>query len=158
MDIAAWLRSLGLEQYEPAFRENEIDWEVLPQLTSEDLKEVGIVVGHRRKLLMAAAVLRGGAASQLRVMFCDPVGSTALSARLEPVFPGKWWPRRRSRRAATAALATRCRASPFSASPAASPVGWAGVERHQRSVLPPAMRIGSTSRSESGNRTNPCAA
>ena len=106
MDIAAWLRSLGLEQYERAFRENEIDADVLPGLTGEDLKDLGVtVVGHRRKLLMAAAALRGGAFSsaaseepaeahaaaepqaerrQLTVMFCDLVGSTALSARLDP--------------------------------------------------------------------------
>ena len=58
MDIVAWLRGLGLEQYEPAFRDNEIDWEVLPKLTSEDLKEIGVVaIGHRRKLLDAIAAL-----------------------------------------------------------------------------------------------------
>jgi SAM domain (Sterile alpha motif) len=41
MNVAAWLQSLGLERYEPLFRDNEIDWEVLPKLTSEDLKEIG---------------------------------------------------------------------------------------------------------------------
>ena len=47
MDVAVWLRSLGLERYEAAFRDNEIDWEVLPKLTSEDLKEIGVVpIGH----------------------------------------------------------------------------------------------------------------
>ena len=51
MHVADWLRSLGLEQYEPAFRENEIDDKVLPRLTAEDLKELGVtVVGHRRRL------------------------------------------------------------------------------------------------------------
>ncbi len=101
MDIVAWLRGLSLEQYEPAFRDNEIDWEVLPKLTSEDLKEIGVVaIGHRRKLLEAIAALGATvpavvtAASrdapapaeaerrQLTVMFCDLVGSTALSTRL----------------------------------------------------------------------------
>ncbi len=54
MDIAAWLKSLGLEQYEHAFRENAIDADVLPKLTAEDLKDLGITaVGHRRKLLEA---------------------------------------------------------------------------------------------------------
>ena len=58
MDIAAWLQGLGLERYVPAFRDNEIDWEVLPKLTSEDLKEIGVAaVGHRRKLLDAIAAL-----------------------------------------------------------------------------------------------------
>jgi hypothetical protein len=48
MNVAAWLQSLGLERYEPLFRDNEIDWEVLPKLTSEDLKEIGVVaIGHR---------------------------------------------------------------------------------------------------------------
>jgi class 3 adenylate cyclase len=104
MNIAAWLQSLGLERYEPLFRDNEIDWEVLPKLTSEDLKEIGVVaIGHRRKLLDAIAAF--GAAvpvaavtaatpdapapadaerRQLTVMFCDLVGSTSLSSRLDP--------------------------------------------------------------------------
>ena len=52
MDIAAWLRGLGLERYEAAFRDNEIDGAVLPKLTSEDLREIGVAaIGHRRKLL-----------------------------------------------------------------------------------------------------------
>jgi hypothetical protein len=58
MDIADWLRKLGLEQHEPAFRENEIDARVLPSLTAEDLKDLGItLVGHRRRLLDAIAAL-----------------------------------------------------------------------------------------------------
>ena len=62
MDIAAWLRSLGLEQYEPAFRDNDIDAELVPRLTVEDLKDLGIVsVGHRRKLLDAIAALNNAA-------------------------------------------------------------------------------------------------
>ena len=104
MNVAAWLQSLGLERYEPLFRDNEIDWEVLPKLTSEDLKEIGVVaIGHRRKLLDAIAAFGGAvpvaavtAAApdapapadaerrQLTVMFCDLVGSTSLSSRLDP--------------------------------------------------------------------------
>ena len=99
MDIAAWLRSLGLEQYEQAFRDNAVDAAVLPELTVEDLRDLGVsLVGHRRKLLAAIAVLRsdvGSTASapvatstaerrQLTVMFCDLVGSTPLSVRLDP--------------------------------------------------------------------------
>jgi class 3 adenylate cyclase/tetratricopeptide (TPR) repeat protein len=100
MDIADWLRKLGLEQYEPAFRENEIDERVLPSLTAEDLRDLGItLVGHRRRLVDAIAALgttAPPAASpdaptsasaerrQLTVMFCDLVSSTALSARLDP--------------------------------------------------------------------------
>src|SRR6516162_9385484 len=103
MDVAAWLRGLGLEQYEPAFRGNRIDAEVLPKLTAEDLKDIGVImVGDRRKLLEAIAALRAGVPPssaaehpsellglapgpsserrQLTVMFCDLVGSTALSA------------------------------------------------------------------------------
>ena len=54
MDVVAWLRGLGLEQYEPAFRENEIDARVLPSLTAEDLKDLGVTLaGHRRRLLDA---------------------------------------------------------------------------------------------------------
>ena len=59
MDIGGWLRSLGLEQYEATFRENEIDDKVLPNLTAEDLKDIGVgIVGHRRMLLDAIALLR----------------------------------------------------------------------------------------------------
>jgi hypothetical protein len=54
MDLGEWLRSLGLEQYEGAFRDNAIDSSDLPKLTAEDLKDLGVsVVGHRRKLLDA---------------------------------------------------------------------------------------------------------
>jgi class 3 adenylate cyclase len=104
MDVAAWLHGLGLECYEQAFRENEIDWDALPKLTAEDLKDLGVVLGgHRRKFLEAIAALGGAvplaAATvasrdvpapvdaerrQLTVMFCDLVGSTALSALLDP--------------------------------------------------------------------------
>src|SRR6266699_1927960 len=107
MDIGGWLRSLGLERYEAAFRENEIDETVLPTLTADDLKDLGVgFVGHRRKLLNAIAALRADANTKgplpdtlptidrspkdaaerrhLTVMICDLVGSTALSARLDP--------------------------------------------------------------------------
>src|SRR5262252_6509606 len=105
MDISAWLRGLGLERYEQAFRENAIDEASLPKLTAEDLTDLGVTaVGHRRILLDAIAALRterntatehsvesdcSGAKAQaerrqLTVMFADLVGSTALSARLDP--------------------------------------------------------------------------
>ena len=62
MDIEAWLQGLGLDRYAPAFRDNEIDWEVLPKLTSEDLQEIGVAaIGHRRKLLEAIAALGASA-------------------------------------------------------------------------------------------------
>jgi class 3 adenylate cyclase/predicted ATPase len=85
------LRSLGLEQYEAAFRENAIDDTVLQRLTEENLKDLGVnLVGHRLKLLDAFAALRTGAAKdaaerrQVTVMFSDLVGSTALAARMDP--------------------------------------------------------------------------
>src|SRR6202035_380253 len=107
MDVVVWLRSLGLGKYEAVFRENEIDETVLPGLTAEDLKELGVAaLGHRRKLLDAIAALRNDASGkatsvdtattssapsvhpedraerrQVTVMFSDLVGSTALSAR-----------------------------------------------------------------------------
>jgi class 3 adenylate cyclase len=110
MDVGAWLCDLGLGQYEKAFRENDIDAGVLPDLTAEDLISLGVTsIGHRRKLLTAIAALRSGSAStaslsmptqgpllgtllpppeaerrQLAVMFIDLVGSTALAARLDP--------------------------------------------------------------------------
>ena len=58
MDIAAWLRRLGLEQYEQAFRDNAIDAEVLPELTDADLEKLGMLLGHRKRLLKAIVELR----------------------------------------------------------------------------------------------------
>jgi class 3 adenylate cyclase len=99
MDIADWLRGLGLQQYEAVFRDNAIDLETLPELTEPDLEKLGVLLGHRKRILRAAAELaasnpppragegRVGAEAerrQLTVMFCDLVGSTALSARLDP--------------------------------------------------------------------------
>jgi class 3 adenylate cyclase len=104
MDVGAWLRDLGLERYVSAFRDNAIDTEVLLKLTAEDLISIGVTsVGHRRKLLDAiagfgtpvpAAVVAAPAPGapaqvdaerrQLTVMFCDLVGSTALSTRHDP--------------------------------------------------------------------------
>src|ERR1700746_2072306 len=104
MDVAAWLQDLGLERYVSAFRDNDIDAEVLQKLTAEDLMSIGVAsVGHRRKLLDAiaslgmavpAALVTAPAAGvpapvdaerrQLTVMFCDLVGSTPLSTRFDP--------------------------------------------------------------------------
>ena len=107
MDTGGWLRSLGLGQYEANFRDNKIDADVLPQLTADDLKEIGVsAVGDRRRLLAAIAVLsvetpsasvvpslpKPRPAQGLRisaerrpitVMFCDLVGSTSLVAKLD---------------------------------------------------------------------------
>jgi class 3 adenylate cyclase len=117
VDVAAWPSGLGLGQYAPAFAANDIDGEILPELTADDLIGLGVTsIGHRRKLLAAIAVLRSGAPRypgptavpigsplpnppplagegrvgaeaerrQLTVMFCDLVGSTALSTRHDP--------------------------------------------------------------------------
>ena len=104
MDVAAWLRDMGLGRYVSAFRDNDIGAEVLLKLTAEDLISIGVTsVGHRRKLLDAIAGLgmamrtaevagsAPGAPSpvdaerrQLTLMFCDLVGSTALSTRYDP--------------------------------------------------------------------------
>ena len=93
MNVGVWLRELGLAQYEAAFRDNDVDEAVLPKLTVDDLKDLGVVsVGHRRKILLAIEALNAPSAlpadaadrRQLTVVFCDLVGSTALSARLDP--------------------------------------------------------------------------
>src|SRR5271167_933429 len=96
MDVAVWLRGLGLERYEALFRENDIDAEVLSDLTDDDLEKIGVSLGHRKRLLKAVAALAtwpapvpptadapvppGAPADaaerrQLTVMFCDLVGS-----------------------------------------------------------------------------------
>src|SRR5262249_53410482 len=111
MDVVVGLRSLGLGKYEAVFRENEIDGSVLPNLTAEDLKELGVTaLGNRRKLLDAIAALHADPSPQgpaddhkknapaapsafledraerrqVTVMFSDLVGSTALSVRMDP--------------------------------------------------------------------------
>jgi hypothetical protein len=72
MDVAAWLEGLGLERYAPAFRDNEIDWDALPKLAAEDLKDLGVVLGgHRRKLLHAIAAL-GAAVPAAAAMAAAP--------------------------------------------------------------------------------------
>jgi len=107
VDIAAWLRELGLDRYDEAFREKKIDAEILPKLTADDLKDIGVTtVAHRRKLPEAIAALAEPALAQqaqpsvpaeaapkarpaeaerrqLAVLFCDLVGTTALSQRLD---------------------------------------------------------------------------
>jgi hypothetical protein len=107
VDVGAWLQDLGLGQYRATFRENAINEKVLPNVTAEDLKDMGIgIVGHRRVLLEAIALLRADGSAkappaeapstvpkpapetaerrQVTVMFSDLVGSTALSARMDP--------------------------------------------------------------------------
>ena len=107
MEIGAWLREMGLERYEHAFRDHDIAPAVLPELTDEDLSELGVSLGHRRLLLKAIRALadeqaghsptegaphglphpaahRGAERRQLTVLFCDLVGSTELAVRLDP--------------------------------------------------------------------------
>src|SRR4051812_34661654 len=114
VDVGGWLKSLGLDQYEAAFRENDVDAEVLPTLTADELKDIGVnSIRHRRRLLEAIAALRSqtmpaddlvrsspdspasptgtllsaettAERRPLSVMFCDLIGSTALSSRLDP--------------------------------------------------------------------------
>src|SRR6202521_2130865 len=110
MDVGVWLRSLGLGQYEAAFRDNEVDGAVLPKLTVEDLKDLGVaIVGHRRKIMSAIEELNAESVAETDVMdslptqaalpvsaspygaerrpitilFCDLVGSTGLAAKLD---------------------------------------------------------------------------
>src|SRR3954471_13794737 len=96
MQIAEWLEKLGLGQYAERFAQNGIDVGVLPELMDEDFEKLGVLLGHRRKMLRAIADLDPAALiaspapphdaerRHLTVMFCDLVGSTALSARLDP--------------------------------------------------------------------------
>ena len=82
MDIEAWLQGLGLERYITAFRDNEIDREVLPRLTSEDLREIGVAaIGHRRKLLDGIAAL--GASPPTAVAPAREERGAAVSAEAE---------------------------------------------------------------------------
>src|SRR6516162_886000 len=103
--IADWLEQLGMSEYAERFAENKIDISVLPDLTEQHLKDLGVALGHRLKMLRAIRDLGGAPVAvtapsapvttqptqrdeaerrQLTVMFCDLVGSTALSAQLDP--------------------------------------------------------------------------
>ena len=100
--IADWLKQLGMSEYAERFVESDIDTSVLRDLTDQDLKELGVSLGHRRKMLRAIAELPGAAPNspqpaltepkpkdtaerrQVTVMFSDLVGSTALAARMDP--------------------------------------------------------------------------
>lgn len=91
--VAQWLETLGMAEYAERFVENRIDWSVLRELTDQDLRDLGIVLGDRRKLLRAireldapapAAAADAAERRQLTLMFCDLVGSTTLSAHLDP--------------------------------------------------------------------------
>jgi class 3 adenylate cyclase len=100
--VAEWLENLGMSEYAECFAENDVDLSVLPHLTDHDLKELGVSLGHRRKMLAAIAELAGAVHApsqptqteskpqntaerrQVTVMFSDLVGSTALSARMDP--------------------------------------------------------------------------
>src|SRR5262252_9725481 len=102
-EIADWLEKLGMSEHAERFTEHKIDVSVLGHLTDQDLKDIGIPLGHRRKILTAIGELTGAAAAthkpatgmapdiqdaaerrQIAVMFSDLVGSTALSARMDP--------------------------------------------------------------------------
>ena len=104
-DIAQWLEELGLGQYAQSFAENDIDFDVLPRLSEDHLEKLGLTLGHRLRLQDAIEALSGegrlaqpiapsvssdqhqtpeAERRQLTVMFCDLVGSTALSSRLDP--------------------------------------------------------------------------
>ena len=102
MDVGVWLRGLGLGQYEEKFRHNKVDADVLPRLTADDLKDIGVsAVGDRRRLLDAIGALTATAPADapraappnspklaaerrpITVMFCDLVGSTSLASKLD---------------------------------------------------------------------------
>ncbi|MGZ5880410.1 MAG: AAA family ATPase [Xanthobacteraceae bacterium] len=99
--IAEWLASIGLGEYSQCFAENAIDLSVVPDLTEQDLKDLGVLLGHRRKMLRSIADMKGSVLPtplpgpkpvpradaerrQLTIMFCDLVGSSELAVRLDP--------------------------------------------------------------------------
>jgi SAM domain (Sterile alpha motif) len=102
-EVVDWLKTLGMSEYAERFVENGIDFSVIPHLTDQDLKDIGVLLGHRRKMLAAITEITGTAPAapaptpatepkpqdmaerrQVTVMFTDLVGSTALSARMDP--------------------------------------------------------------------------
>src|SRR5215813_2548994 len=96
--IADWLKKLGMSEYAKRFAENDIEFDILPELTDHDLERLGVSLGHRRRILRAIRELGGLAQAapqiaaphdnaerrQLTVLLCDLVGSTALSVKLDP--------------------------------------------------------------------------
>ena len=154
-EIAKWLKALGMSEYTERFAENEIDVSVLRHLTDQDLKDIGVLLGHRRKLLAAIAELLGavpaapGATSaepkphdvaerrQLTVMFCDLVGSTALASRSIPRTCA------RSSASITAASPTTVTAASTASSPSTSAMGsWCISATRGRTRTMPSGRYG----------------
>ena len=103
MDVRTWLSSLGLDQYETVFREHRIEPDVLPELTDQHLRDIGIPLGHRLRILRAVRQLTSDASGTARpvvafeapaqdgaerrhmtVMFCDLLGLTAMTSQLDP--------------------------------------------------------------------------
>ena len=107
MDVGTWLGSLGLDQYEPVFRDKQIETDTLPGLTEQELREIGVPLGHRLRMLRAireltgktltdktliaaqpaaaeTAIHEGAERRHMTVMFCELVGLGALTARLDP--------------------------------------------------------------------------
>src|SRR5689334_5391884 len=98
-ELTSWLQGIGLERYAPVFLDNGVELDSLPLLSESDLEKLGVLLGHRRKLLKAIAALRDadlptetaqspitvdGERRQLTVLFCDLIGSTELARRLDP--------------------------------------------------------------------------
>ena len=102
-DLQLWLEEIGLAQYADLFGKNDIDWEILPDLTEQDLAQLGVSLGHRKKLMKSiracvssqaphqsdenrppVAATAGAERRHLTVLLCDLVGSTSLSTRLDP--------------------------------------------------------------------------
>ena len=102
-DLQLWLEEIGLAQYADLFGKNDIDWEILPDLTEQDLAQLGVSLGHRKKLMKSIracvssqaphqsdenrpplAATAGAERRHLTVLLCDLVGSTSLSTRLDP--------------------------------------------------------------------------
>ena len=169
MDVGGWLRDLGLGRYEQTFIEkNAIDSDVLPELTEDDLEKLGIPLGDRKRLIKAIRAMVAGspgalitsavggdaqsgqpraAAAERRhltVMFCDLVGSTALSARLDPE---DMWEVIRAYRAACA----RVIVPPTTAS---SPGLWA-TEYSPISAIPARTRMTRSAQCERGSTSSP---
>ena len=85
MDVSAWLKNLGLGQYEAAFRDNAIDGDLLPSLTAEDLRDLGVtIVGHRRKLLDAMAALGAASKPAAPPGAAGPLGQIVRARRVFP--------------------------------------------------------------------------
>jgi hypothetical protein len=133
VDVAAWLKNLGLEQYEAVFRDNAIDGDLLPSLTAEDLRDLGVtIVGHRRKLLDAIVALGAASKPALSPAAAEPPATLSAPAVVPNLSRVRAATRSDARLPSCSAISSARRASPPSSMPRIGAVSSTPISTRRR--------------------------